>query len=99
MTNDVPAHIYLLGIGIPAVATIIVAWFSKRGGDKLASKAEPYVPHDSSEHSRTRDAIHSMRREMHLRFDAQDNAVGTERQQEQVTKSAVRVIDGKEVGP
>jgi hypothetical protein len=83
----------VISAGIAAIATIIVAFVS-RAGKKMADSVPPGSPMpESGEHARTRDAVHSMRREMHLRFDAIDGARGTEREQEQVLQSAKRVIE------
>jgi hypothetical protein len=57
MAGDIPAHVYLLGIGIPAVATIIVAWIS-RAGKRTAKDETGYKPNDENgEHAHTRQVI------------------------------------------
>ncbi len=85
----------ILGAAIGAIGLIAVAWIN-RGGKKAAQDQSDFTPSDNSQHSRTRDAIHSMRREMHLRFDAQDNSTGVARQQTQFDLSAQRIVDGEE---
>lgn len=98
MANDVPAHIYLFGIAIPAFATVLVALVSTRRGKRAAASDDGFTPQESGEHAHTRDVVREnfnrLAERIDHRFDLQDAARGAARQSEQLGVSAKRLDEG-----
>lgn len=95
MEHDVPAHIYLLGIAIPAIATVFVAFVTTSRGKKRAEAEEPFKPQESGEHAHTREVIHMEAQRIWDRIDLSDTARGLARQSEQVGVSTDRLAERK----
>ena len=96
MEHDVPPLIYLLGIGIPVLGSIAVTLLSKRSGERLAAKDEPFTPHEHGEHAHTRDIIKDGVARILDRIEASDTARGLRAQSDQRGLSARRLLDGED---
>ena len=92
MGHDLVSSSGLIGICITAIATVVVAVIANWRGKAAARSDSVPRGHDSAgQHAHTRDLVRSLRTEMHLRFDAIQDALGMGRQSEQVRRSKRRL--------